>query len=43
MRLSRLRRLLEDLLQQGDAIEAIRGQGYRLLAPVEAAEPLVNT
>jgi DNA-binding response OmpR family regulator len=43
VRLSRLRRLLEDLLQQGDAIEAIRGQGYRLQAPVEAAEPLVNT
>ena len=42
VRLSRLRRLLEDLLQQGDAIEAIRGQGYRLQAPVEAAEPLVN-
>jgi DNA-binding response OmpR family regulator len=41
VRLSRLRRLLEDLLQQGDAIEAIRGQGYRLHTPVEAAEPLV--
>jgi DNA-binding response OmpR family regulator len=42
VRLSRLRRLLEDLLQQRDAIEAIRGQGYRLQAPVEAAEPLVT-
>jgi DNA-binding response OmpR family regulator len=40
VRLGRLRRLLEDLLQRGDAIEAIRGQGYRLQAPVEAAEPL---
>jgi DNA-binding response OmpR family regulator len=43
VRLSRLRRLLEDLLQQGDVIEAIRGQGYRLQAPVEAAEPLVSS
>jgi DNA-binding response OmpR family regulator len=42
VRLSRLRRLLEDLLQQGDAIEAIRGQGYCLQAPVEPAEPLVT-
>jgi DNA-binding response OmpR family regulator len=40
VRLGRLRRLLEDFLQRGDAIEAIRGQGYRLQAPVEAAEPL---
>ena len=42
VRLSRLRRLLQDLLQQSDAIEAIRGQGYRLQASVAVAEPLVN-
>ena len=42
VRLCRLRRLLEDLLQKGDAIEAIRGHGYRLVAPVEVAGPLTN-
>jgi len=39
MRLSRLRRLLEDLQPGVAMIETVRGQGYRLVAPVEQLPP----
>lgn len=35
VRLSRLRRLLEELQPEGTMIETVRGQGYRLAAPVQ--------
>jgi len=35
VRLSRLRRLLEDLQPQLTVIETVRGRGYRLVAPVQ--------
>lgn len=35
VRLSRLRRLLEELQPEGTMIETVRGQGYRLVAPVQ--------
>lgn len=40
VRLGRLRRVLRELLPEGqDAIEAYRGQGYRLILDVQPAEP----
>jgi DNA-binding winged helix-turn-helix (wHTH) protein len=39
VRLSRLRRLLEELQPGAAMIETVRGQGYRLVAPVERLAP----
>jgi DNA-binding response OmpR family regulator len=41
VRLSRLRRLLEELQPENTMIETVRGQGYRLVAPVQRL-PLVR-